>query len=53
MIFEHLKVDLVYSTAYHPQTDSASEATNQQAEIALQYYLMTMENLAEWPMVLL
>ena len=51
-IFEHLHVKLFYSTAYHPQTDSASEATNQQAEIALWYYLMTMDNLAEWPTVL-
>ena len=51
-IFEHLKVDLFYSTAYHSQTDSASEATNQKAEIALRYYLMMLNNLADWPSVL-
>ena len=51
-IFEHLHISLFYSTAYHPQTNSASEATNQQAEIALRYYLMTMDNIAEWPAVL-
>lgn len=27
------------STAYHPQTDSQSERTNQTIEIALRYYL--------------
>ena len=51
-ILEYLRVNLFYSTAYHPQTDGASEATNQQAEIALQYYLVTLRNINEWPTVL-
>ena len=51
-IFKHLHVDLFYSTAYHSQTDSASKVTNQQAEIALHYYLMIMNNLADWLKVL-
>ena len=51
-IFEHLKVNLFYSTAYHSQTDGASEATNQKAEITLHYYLMTLNNLTDWPSVL-
>jgi hypothetical protein len=40
---------LIYSTAYHPQTDGASERTNQTVEIALRYYLATLHNEAEWP----
>ena len=53
VIFKHLHIDLFYSTAYHLQTDSASEVMNQQTEITLCYYLMTMNNLADWLMILL
>lgn len=34
---------LLYFTAYHLQIDSASEQTNQTAEIALQFYLYTID----------
>ena len=51
-IFEKLGVKLMYSTAYHPQTDGQSERTNQTIEIALRFYLATMENPADWPDVL-
>ena len=51
-IFEHLHIDLFYSTVYHSQTNSVSEVTNQQAEITLQYYLMTMNDLVKWSVIL-
>lgn len=34
-IFKRLGTLLLYSTAYHPQMDGASERTNQTVEIAL------------------
>lgn len=43
-IFKALKVDLLFSTAYHPQTDGSSERTNQTAEIALRYQLITLKD---------
>lgn len=44
---------LLYSTAYYPQTNRSSECTNQTAEIALQFYLHTMNQPEDWPKVLL
>ena len=38
-LFTHLRVKLLLSTAWHPQTDGASERTNQTIEIALQYHV--------------
>ena len=51
-IFKQLGVNLLYSTAYHPQIDGMSERTNQTAEIALRFYLNTLDNLKKWPSVL-
>ncbi len=34
-VFKQLKVDLLYLSAYHSQTDGSSEAINQTAEIVL------------------
>ena len=51
-IFIALKVDLMYSTAWHPQTDGMSERSNQTAEIALRYYIATMDDIRLWPAVL-
>ena len=51
-IFEALDVHLLYSTAYHPQTDGQSERTNATVEIALRYYLATLPNMNQWPKVL-
>ena len=53
VIFKHLYVNLFYFTVYHLQTDEASKVTNQQVKITLWYYLMTVNNLAEWLMILL
>ena len=51
-IFKRLGVDLLYSTAYHPQTDGSSERTNQTIEIALRFYIHTLEKPSDWPKVL-
>ena len=51
-MFKRLSIDLLYSTAYHPQTDGTSERTNQTAEIALRFYVHTLEKPFLWPTVL-
>jgi len=48
-IFKQLKVDLLYLTAYHSQTDSSFKTTNKTVEIALQYWIMTLKCPEEWP----
>ena len=51
-IFTALKVHLLYSTAWHPQTDGTSERSNQTAEIAMRYFISTLEDVRDWPLVL-
>ena len=51
-LFARLGVNLLYSTAYHPQTDGSSERTNQTVEIALRFFVHAMEDLSRWPKVL-
>ena len=51
-IFHKLGVSLLYSTAYHPQTDGTSEQTNQTAEIALRFYIHGLDKPSKWPEVL-
>ena len=51
-IFQRLGVSLLYSTAYHPQTDGQSERTNQSIEIALRHYIATLDDPADWPDIL-
>jgi hypothetical protein len=48
-IFTRIGVALLYSTAYHPQTDGSSERTNQTVEIALRYYLASLDDYRDWP----
>lgn len=48
-----LDMKLLYSTAYYPQTNRSSELINQTAEIALWFYLYTMNWPEDWPKVLL
>jgi hypothetical protein len=43
-MFENLSVKLLFSTAWHPQTDRAAECTNQQEEIAFRYFIATLSN---------
>ena len=47
-LFKRLGVKLLYSTAYHPQSDGQSEQINQTVEIALRYHLATLDNPADW-----
>lgn len=51
-LFDKLGVKLLYSTAYHPQTDGSSERTNETVEIALRFFVHALENPAHWPQVL-
>lgn len=48
-IFRQLGVRLLFSTAYHAQTDGQSERTNQTLEIALRFAIALLENPADWP----
>ena len=43
-IFRLLGVNLLFSTAYHPQTDGRSEKTNEISEIALRFYIHSLES---------
>ena len=43
---------LLYSTAYHSQTDGSSERTNQTVEIALRFFVHALEDPSLWPEVL-
>lgn len=51
-LFTKLGVRLLYSTAYHPQTDGSSERTNQTVEIALRFFVHGLLNPLVWPEVL-
>ena len=51
-LFTKLGVKLLYSTAYHPQTDGSSERTNQTVEIALRFFVHALEDPSCWPEVL-
>lgn len=43
-----LHVHLVYTTAWHPQSDGQSERTNQQVEIALRHFVASLPNQHDW-----
>lgn len=51
-IFSHLGVVSLYSTAYHSQTNGASERTNQILEIILKHYFMDIKDWKLWPKLL-
>ena len=51
-LFDKLGVSLLYSTAYHPQTDSSSKRTNQTVEIAIRFWISTLEDITEWPLTI-
>lgn len=47
-LFEKLRVKLLYSIRYYLQTDNSSECTNQTVEIALQFFVHALKDLALW-----
>ena len=49
LLFEKLGIQLLYLTAYHPQTDGRSKWTNQMTETMLQFFIGTLENDSQWP----
>ena len=51
-LFHQLCINLLFSTAYHPQTDDSSEVTNQVTEVALCHWLITLKQSAEWSVIL-
>lgn len=51
-LFTKLGVKLLYSIAYHPQTDGSSKRTNQIVEIALRFFIHALEDPAKWPEIL-
>ena len=51
-ILKLLNVELLFSTAWHPQTDGQSEKSNEIAEIALRHFILTIPTVNEWPKVL-
>ncbi len=51
-LFTKLEVKLLYSTAYHLQTDGSSECINQTVEITLRFFVHAMEDPSCWPEVL-
>ena len=51
-MFNELGVNLMYSTAYHPQTDGSSERTNQTVEIAIRFWIATLQKPEAWPVTL-
>jgi hypothetical protein len=51
-IFLKLRVKLLFSTAYHPQTDGLSERTNQTVEILLRHLLNLLEIPQQWRQLL-
>ena len=51
-LFTKLGVKLLYSTAYHPQTDGSSERTNQTVEIAIRFWMSTLDDVTAWPLTI-
>ena len=52
-LFTKLKVELLHSTAYHPQTDNFSGKINQTVEIVLCFHVYSIPNMHEWTVLLL
>ena len=47
-LFTKLRVKLLYSIAYHLQTNGSSERTNQTVEITLRFFIHIMEDIFRW-----
>lgn len=53
VMFRKLDVKLLYSIAYHSQTNDQFERTNQTMKIVLRFYFERMQNSFEWSNVFL
>ena len=51
-LFKRLEVKLLYSTAYHSQTDETSKRINQTFEIALRYHIQTLIDFRKWSKII-
>ena len=51
-LFTKLGGKLLYSTAYHPQTDGSNERINRTVEIALRFFVHVIDDSSRWPEVL-
>ncbi len=47
-LFARLRISMLYSTAYHSQTNDVSERTNQTLKIALRYYIQELHDSTLW-----
>ena len=47
-LFQKLEIDLLYSTAYHSQTDESSERINPTLKIALRFHFQSISNIKDW-----
>lgn len=52
-LFTKLRVKLLYSTVYHPQTDGSNKRTNQTVKIALRFFIYDLFKPLVWPEILL
>ena len=52
-LYTRLRIKLLYSTAYHLQTDGSSKCTNQIVKIVLQFFVHALKNHSLWPKILL
>jgi hypothetical protein len=48
ILFARLRISMLYSIAYHSQTDDVSERTNQTLKIALRYYIQELHDFTLW-----
>ena len=51
-IFTSLDIKLLYSTAYHSQTDDSFERINQTFKIALKYHIQILQDSKDWSIVI-
>ena len=52
-IFTRLKVKLLYNIVYHLQIDEQSKKINQKIEIAFRFHINTLNNFANWWIIML
>ena len=51
-IFTRLKIKLLYNIVYHSQIDKQSKKINQKIKIVFRFYINTLNNSADWLMII-